>query len=94
MDDRLVVQIQNTAGNKTTGGLYIPETVNQTTGNMQGCVVAVGRGRRDKKGRVRPMDVSPGDRILFPEYTGTKIDWQGEQLIILREGEVMGILST
>lgn len=92
LDDRLLVQISGTE-KMTAGGLYIPDTVADTSGNLEGYVVAVGRGHLSKKGHVRPMDVTVGDRVVFSEYAGSKIKIQNEDLIILREGDVMGVVS-
>ncbi|KYG67456.1 hypothetical protein AZI86_03635 [Bdellovibrio bacteriovorus] len=77
----------------TAGGLYIPDTVADVSGNLQGHVVAVGRGHLGKKGHVRPMDVKVGDKIVFSEFAGTKITIQNQNLIILREGDVLGVVS-
>lgn len=92
LDDRIMVQISG-AEKMTPGGLYIPDTVADTSGNLEGHVVAVGRGHMNKKGHVRPMDVKVGDRVVFSEYAGSKITIQNEDLIILREGDVMGVVS-
>lgn len=92
LDDRLMIQVSS-AERKTPGGLFIPDTVADTSGNLEGVVVAVGRGHMDKKGRVHPMDVKVGDQIVFPQYAGSKIKIQNEDLIILRESEVMGVVS-
>lgn len=92
LDDRLIVQVSG-AEKMTPGGLYIPDTVADTSGNLEGFVVAVGRGHMNKKGHVRPMDVRVGDRVVFFEYAGSKIKIQNEDLIILRESDVMGVVS-
>ncbi|AFY02946.1 chaperonin [Bdellovibrio bacteriovorus str. Tiberius] len=92
LDDRLMVQVSG-AEKMTAGGLYIPDSVADTSGNMQGFVVAVGRGHMNKKGHVRPMDVQVGDKVVFSEYAGSKIKIQNEDLIILREADVMGVVS-
>lgn len=92
LDDRLIVQVSG-AEKMTAGGLYIPDTVADTSGNLQGYVVAAGRGHINKKGHLRPMDVQVGDKVVFSEYAGTKIKIQNEDLIILREGDVMGVVS-
>lgn len=92
LDDRLLVQVTG-AEKMTPGGLYIPDTVADTSGNLEGYVVAVGRGHMNKKGHVRPMDVIIGDRVVFSEYAGSKIKIQNEDLIILRESDVMGVVS-
>ncbi len=93
LDDRLMVQIIE-GEKRTAGGLYIPDTASDVTGNKQGVAVAVGRGHRDAHGKIRPMDVQIGDKVVFAEYAGSKIDLLGETLILLRESEVMGILTS
>ena len=92
LDDRLIIQ---TAGTEkiTPGGLYIPDTVADVSGNLHGFVVAVGRGHLNKKGHVLPMDVKVGDKVVFTEFSGTKITIQNQDLIILREGDVLGVVS-
>ncbi|WP_081111773.1 co-chaperone GroES [Bdellovibrio bacteriovorus] len=92
LDDRLIIQTAG-AEKMTAGGLYIPDTVADVSGNLQGHVVAVGRGHLGKKGHVRPMDVKVGDKIVFSEFAGTKITIQNQNLIILREGDVLGVVS-
>ena len=92
LDDRLIVQLTERA-KKTAGGLFIPDTVASVSGNLEGHVIATGRGHRDKKGRIRPLDVTVGDRILFPQYAGSKIDIQGADVVILRESDVMGLFQ-
>ncbi|MFS4459473.1 GroES family chaperonin [Bdellovibrio sp. HCB2-146] len=92
LDDRLIVQVSGSE-RMTAGGLYIPDTVADTSGNLEGMVVAVGRGHVSKKGHLHPMDVQVGDKVVFPEFAGSKIKIQNEDLIILREGEVMGVVA-
>ncbi len=92
LDDRLIVQTSG-AEKMTAGGLYIPDTVADVSGNLQGHVVAVGRGHQSKKGHVRPMDVKLGDKIVFSEHAGNKINIQNQDLIILREVDVLGVVS-
>lgn len=92
LDDRVLVQLSGSE-KVTAGGLYIPDTVADTSGNLQGLVVAVGRGHMNKKGHVRPMDVKVGDKVVFSQYAGSKVKIQNEDLIILRESDVMGIVS-
>lgn len=92
LDDRLLIKTAG-AEKMTAGGLYIPDTVADVSGNLQGQVVAVGRGHLSKKGHVRPMDVKVGDKIVFSEFAGTKITIQNQDLIILREGDVLGVVS-
>jgi chaperonin GroES len=92
LDDRLIVQTAEKE-RKTAGGLYIPDTAADVSGNFEGQVIAAGRGHRDPKGRVRPMDVGVGDRVIFSQYAGAKLEIQGQEVLILRESDVMGILD-
>lgn len=92
LDDRLVVQLTQKEA-KTAGGLYIPDTVSDVAGHKEGTVVAVGRGHRDGKGRVRPMDVQKGDKVMFSAFGGTKLEFQNYDLLILRESDVMGVVG-
>lgn len=92
LDDRLIIELA-TAERVTPGGLFIPDTAADLSGNFRGQVLAAGRGHRDEKGRVRPMDVKAGDVILFAEYAGSKMDLQGKEVRILRESEVLGIVE-
>jgi chaperonin GroES len=55
--------------------------------------LSVGRGHRDKKGRMRPMDVKKGDQIIFAEFAGSKLNYEGQELVIIRETDVMGVLD-
>lgn len=89
LDDRVLVK---PALNEkvTAGGIIIPDTA-AATGNFRGEVLVVGRGHRDSKGRLRPMDVKAGDMILFEEFSGSKIEIMGEDLRLLRETEILGI---
>lgn len=91
LDDRLVIQIDE-AEKMTAGGLYIPDTVSES-GNNKGTVLAIGRGHKNKKGQVRPMDVKPGDRVLFDQYAGSKMILADTDIRILRESEVLGIVE-
>lgn len=92
LDDRLLVLLVEME-RRTAGGLYLPDTVTDSSGNMRGQVVSVGRGRRDKKGKLHPMDVSLGDEVVFNQYSGNKISLMGKNLIMLHEAEVMGIVT-
>lgn len=92
LDDRLIVQ-PLAAERMTAGGLYIPDTAAGVAGNLKGVVVSAGRGHRDKKGRLRPMDVKAGDQVVFAEFSGSKINIQGQDLMFLRETDILGILS-
>lgn len=92
LDDRLLISVKGVE-KKTPGGLIIPDTVADQSGNLQGLVKASGRGHLSKKGRLRSMDVHVGDQVLFSEYSGTKVELQGEDFVIIRESDVLGILQ-
>lgn len=91
LDDRIVVRIA-VAEEKTAGGLFIPGSA--ATQPDRGEVMAKGPGHRNKKGRLRPLDVEVGDTVLFPQYTGTKISIAGEDFLIMREEDVLGVVET
>ena len=76
---------------KTTGGIIIPDTAQEKP--MEGKVVAVGPGARSKDGKVHPLDVKPGDRVLFGKWSGTEIKLDGEDLMIMKESDLMGIIE-
>lgn len=92
LEDRLLVLVTEKE-RRTAGGLYLPDTVADSSGNIRGEVVSVGRGRRDKKGKIHPMDVSLGDEVVFSQYSGSKLNLMGQNLIVLHETEVMGIVT-
>jgi len=73
------------------GGLYIPDTAKEKP--QEGEVAAVGKGKRLEDGKVIPLDVQVGDRILFGKYSGNEIKIDGEELMIMREDEVLGVLE-
>ncbi|MGE0761684.1 MAG: hypothetical protein AB7N80_00255 [Bdellovibrionales bacterium] len=91
LDDRLIVLIEQ-AVTQTAGGLYIPATVSTDRPN-RGQVLAVGRGHRDAKGRIKPMDVKVGDEVLFAAFTGNEMKMQDQNVIILREADLLGIVE-
>jgi len=76
---------------KTSGGIFIPDTAQEKP--MEGEVVAVGPGARDDNGKVVPLDVKAGDRILFGKWSGTEIKLDGEDLLIMGESDVMGVID-
>jgi chaperonin GroES len=76
---------------KTRGGIIIPDTAKEKP--MQGEVLAVGPGARDDKGELVTPDVKPGDRILFGKWSGTEVKLDGEELLIMKESDIMGILE-
>ena len=76
---------------KTKGGIIIPDTAKEKP--MQGEVLAVGPGVRDEKGQLVPLDVRVGDRILFGKWSGTEVKIDGEELLIMKESDIMGIIG-
>lgn len=92
LQDRLVVRLVNNE-RITAGGLIIPDSASIATGYLKAEVLAVGSGLKNKKGMLRPLDVKVGDRVLFAEYSGTKIQFNSEDLQIIHESDVMGIVQ-
>ena len=90
LHDRVVVK-RVAEEEKTKGGIIIPDTAKEKP--MEGEVVAVGPGARDEKGALVAPDVKAGDRILFGKYTGSDIKIDGEEVLILREDEVLAVLA-
>lgn len=90
LEDRLLVQVQEMA-TQTAGGIIIPGSVGMRSN--RGIVLAKGRGRRNKKGSLRPLDVNVGDEVLFGDYAGTQITLEGQEVLILREEEVLCVLN-
>jgi len=76
---------------KTTGGIIIPDTAKEKP--MEGEVVAAGPGARGDDGKLQPMDVKAGDRVLFGKWSGTEVKLEGEELIIMKESDIMGVLE-
>ena len=76
---------------KTAGGIIIPDTAKEKP--MQGEVIAVGAGARNEKGEVVPLDVKAGDRILFGKWSGTEVKVDGEELLIMKESDIMGVIE-
>ena len=90
LHDRVVVKRLDSE-TKTSGGIIIPDTAAEKP--QQGEVVAVGPGARDEKGSLVPLDVKKGDRILFGKWSGTEIKLDGEDLLIMKESDIMGIIE-
>ncbi len=90
LQDRLIVRRLDSE-EKTAGGLYIPDSAKEKP--QQGEVVAVGKGKVRENGEIQPMDIKKGDKILFGKYSGTEIKLDGEELLIMREDEVLGVLE-
>jgi chaperonin GroES len=90
LHDRVVVR-RLEAEEKTAGGIIIPDTAKEKP--MEGEVVAVGPGARDETGKLVPLDVKAGDRILFGKWSGTEVKLDGEELLIMKESDIMGIIE-
>jgi chaperonin GroES len=78
------------ANEKTAGGIIIPDTAQEKP--MEGEIVATGNGARDESGKLVPLEVKPGDRILFGKWSGTEVKIDGEELLIMKESDVMGVI--
>ena len=90
LHDRVVVRGLE-ADEKTAGGIIIPDTAKEKP--MEGEVIAVGPGARDEAGKLVPLDVKAHDRILFGKWSGTEVKLDGEELLILKESDIMGIIA-
>ena len=90
LHDRVVVR-RVEAEEKTAGGIIIPDTAKEKP--MEGEVVAVGPGARGEDGKLQPLDVKSGDRVLFGKWSGTEVKLDGEDLIIMKESDIMGIVE-
>ena len=90
LHDRILVRRVEEA-ETTRGGIIIPDTAKDKP--QEGEIIAAGKGKVNEDGKVRPLDVREGDRVLFGKYSGTEIVIDGEELIIMREEEVLGILT-
>lgn len=90
LHDRLLVQ-RLSEEEKTAGGIYIPETAKEKP--QEGCVIAVGSGRKTDDGKCIPLEVKSGDQILFSKYAGTELKLKGEEYLMIREDDVLGIIN-
>jgi chaperonin GroES len=90
LHDRVVVK-RLEEETKTTGGIIIPDTAKEKP--QQGKVVAVGPGGRDEAGKVTPLDVKAGDTVLFGKWSGTEVKIDGEDLLIMKESDILGVLE-
>ena len=90
LHDRVLVQREE-AEEKTAGGIIIPDTAKEKP--MQGKIIAVGSGTRDEQGNVTALDVKEGDTVLFGKWSGTEIKLDGTDYLIMKESDIMGILS-
>ena len=90
LHDRVVVRRVD-AEEKTKGGIIIPDTAKEKP--QEGEIVAAGPGARDESGKLVPLDVKAGDRILFGKWSGTEVKIDGEDLLIMKESDVMGVVE-
>ena len=90
LHDRVVVR-RVEEEERTKGGIIIPDTAKEKP--QQGEVIAVGPGARDEKGVVQPLDVKAGDRVLFGKWSGSEVVIDGEELLVMKESDIMGVLE-
>ena len=90
LHDRVVVK-RIDAEEKTAGGIIIPDTTQEKP--MEGEVIATGPGARNEQGQIVALEVKPGDRILFGKWSGTEVKLDGEELLIMKESDIMGIIE-
>jgi chaperonin GroES len=90
LHDRVVVR-RIEEDERTRGGIIIPDTAKEKP--QQGEIVAVGPGARDEKGNLVPLDVKPGERVLFGKWSGTEVKIDGEELLIMKESDILGVLE-
>ena len=90
LQDRVLIRRVD-AETKTAGGIFIPDNVQEKP--VEGEIVAVGPGSRGDDGKLVPMDVKPGDRVLFGKWSGTEVKLDGEELIIMKESDIMGVIA-
>ena len=90
LHDRVVVR-RIDAENKTKGGIIIPDTAKEKP--SEGEIIAVGPGGRDEAGKLTPMGVKAGDRVLFGKWSGTEVRLDGEELLIMKESDIMGVIA-
>ena len=90
LHDRVVVR-RITADEKSKGGIIIPDTAQEKP--SQGEIIAVGPGGRDENGKLIPIDLKNGDRVLFGKWSGTEVKLEGEELLIMKESDIMGVIA-
>ncbi len=90
LHDRVVVRRVDSE-EKTKGGIIIPDTAKEKP--QEGEVIAVGSGARDESGKLVPLDVKAGDRVLFGKWSGTEVKLNGEDLLIMKESDIMGVIG-
>jgi chaperonin GroES len=90
LHDRVVVR-RIEEDMKTTGGIIIPDTAKEKP--MQGEVIAIGPGARDESGKIIPLDVRNGDKVLFGKWSGTEVKIDGDELLIMKESDILGVIE-
>ena len=91
LHDRVIIRRIEDSTNQTAGGLFIPDTAKEKP--QEGEVIAVGEGKYKEDGTRQTLDVKAGDRVLFGKYSGSEIKLDGEEFIIMREDEILGVIS-
>src|SRR5688572_28674604 len=91
LHDRVVIR-RHEGEEKTKGGIIIPDTAKEKP--QEGEVVAVGTGDRDERGKLVPIDLKAGDRVLFGKWSGTEVKIDGEELLVMKESDIMGVIET
>jgi chaperonin GroES len=91
LHDRVVVRRADEE-TKTAGGLIIPDTAKEKP--SEGEIVSVGPGARDDQGKIVPLDVKVGDRVLFGKWSGTEVKLDGEELLVMKESDIMGVIQS
>ncbi len=90
LQDRIIVK-RIEEETKTAGGIYIPDTAKEKP--QMGQIVSVGNGKKTEDGKVIPIDVKAGDRVLFGKYSGTEVKVEGEEYLIMREDDILGVIE-
>ena len=90
MQDRIIVK-RVEEETKTAGGIFIPETAKEKP--QEGEVMAVGNGKRTEDGKILPLDVKVGDKVLFGKYSGTEVKVEGQDYLIMREDDILGVIE-
>lgn len=90
LQDRVIVK-RLEEEQKTAGGIIIPDTAKEKP--QKGEIIAVGPGKKNEDGKVQPLDIKKGNKVLFSKYAGTEIKVEGEELLIMREDDIMGVIE-
>ena len=91
LHDRIIVQRVDEASEQRVGGIIIPDSAKEKP--QEGKVIAVGKGKIDDEGKAHPLDVKKGDRVLFSKYSGTEVNIGGDEHLIIREDDVLGVVE-